>query len=49
MSTQHPGSQADTLLARFMRVEKNGKLARHVRTVVETNRRKATKPYCRVA
>jgi hypothetical protein len=41
---QSTGSQADVLLAQFMRVEDDGSLAQRVREVVATNRRKATKP-----
>ena len=37
------GKQADALLARFMRAEKNGSLAQCVRAVVATNRRQAAK------
>ena len=43
ISTPLPGKQADTLLARFMGVERNGNLARYVRSVVASHKRKATR------
>ncbi len=43
-ANKRPPSQADALLGRFVAVEQDGSLARHVRTVIATNRRRGTKP-----
>jgi hypothetical protein len=42
-NSRSTGKQADALLARLMRAEKDGSLAQCVRAVVATNRRKAAK------
>lgn len=42
-NSRSTGKQADALLAKFMRAEKDGSLAQCVRAVVANNRRQAAK------